>query len=127
MVIVQNRSIRKPTGGRLGLLYRSKRKYEIGRAPAMTHINPRFLKIVKTKGGKEKQKLFRTDKVNVFNAKEKKHQVISIKTVVDSPANRNFVRRNIMTLGTVVETPLGKARITSRPGQNGSLDAVLVS
>lgn len=109
------------------MLYRSKRKYEIGRSPAMTSVNSRFLKIVRTKGGNEKQKLFRIDKVNVFNPKEKKHQVISIKTVVDCPANRNFVRRNIMTLGSVVDTPLGKAKITSRPGQNGSLDAVLVS
>ena len=126
MVIVQNRGVRKPTGGRLNALYRSKRKYEIGRPPARTALGPRFLKIVRTKGGNEKQKLFRIDKLNIFDPNAKKHQVVPIKTVVDCPANRNFVRRNIMTQGSVVDTPLGKARITSRPGQNGSLDAVLV-
>ena len=46
--------------------------------------------------------------------------------VVDNPANRNFVKRNIMTKGTVVETDKGKVRITSRPGQEGSLNGVLV-
>ena len=92
----------------------------------MTAMGPRFLKIVRTKGANEKQKLFRIDKVNVLDPKSKKHQMVAIKTVVSCPANHNFVRRNIMTCGTVVDTPIGKARITSRPGQNGSLDAVLV-
>ena len=56
----------------------------------------------------------------------KKTVVADVKTVVDSPANRNFVRRSIMTKGAVIETSLGKARITSRPGQEGFLNAVLV-
>lgn len=92
----------------------------------MTGIGDRFLKVVRTKGGDRKQKLIRMDKVNVFDPKTKKHQLVAIKTVVDSPANRNFVRRNIMTRGSVIDTAAGKARITSRPGQNGSLEAVLI-
>ena len=47
--------------------------------------------------------------------------------VVENPANRHFVRRNIMTKGTVIETEKGKARITSRPGQDGTINAVLIS
>ena len=92
----------------------------------MTGIGDRFLKVVRTKGGDRKQKLIRMDKVNVFDPKTKKHQLVAIKTVVDSPANRNFVRRNIMTRGSVIDTAAGKDRITSRPGQNGSLEAVLI-
>lgn len=126
MVIVQKRSIRKSTGGRFHPLYRSKRKFETGRKPSMTGIGDRFLKVVRTKGGDRKQKLIRMDKVNVFDPKTKKHQLVAIKTVVDSPANRNFVRRNIMTRGSIIDTAAGKARITSRPGQNGSLEAVLI-
>ena len=51
MVIVQKRSTRKPTGGRFHVLFRSKRKYEIGRPASMTGIGERFLKVVRTKGG----------------------------------------------------------------------------
>ncbi|MEK6848627.1 MAG: 30S ribosomal protein S8e, partial [Nanoarchaeota archaeon] len=43
------------------------------------------------------------------------------------PANRHFIRRNIMTKGSVIDTELGKARITSRPGQDGVVNAVLIS
>ena len=31
-----------------------------------------------------------------------------------------------MTKGTIIETEKGKAKITSRPGQEGSINAVLV-
>lgn len=126
MVIVQKRSVRKPTGGRFQKLYRSKRKFEIGHRPALTGLGPRFLQTTRTKGGSQKQHLFRIDVVNVLDPKSKKHQKATIKTVVESPSNRNFVRRNIMTRGAIIDTTLGKARITSRPGQNGSMEAVLI-
>ena len=61
-----------------------------------------------------------------MNPKTKKSQKAELKTVVESPANRNFVRRNIITKGSVVETSLGKVKITSRPGQEGTLNGVLV-
>ena len=126
MVITQNRSLRKPTGGRYSALYRSKRKFEIGRAPAMTTIGDNCGKIARAKGGGEKQKLHKTLTANVFNPKSKKYAVSKIKTVVENPANRNFVRRNIITCGTVIDTDLGKAKVTSRPGQSGVVNAVLV-
>ncbi|MFH1107462.1 MAG: 30S ribosomal protein S8e [Candidatus Micrarchaeota archaeon] len=49
-----------------------------------------------------------------------------ITNVVLSPANRHFARENLVTKGTIVETELGKARITSRPSQHGVVNAVLV-
>ncbi|MBW3022802.1 30S ribosomal protein S8e, partial [Candidatus Woesearchaeota archaeon] len=49
-----------------------------------------------------------------------------IKTVADSPANKHYVRRNIITKGAIVETDKGKAKITSRPGQDGTVNAVLI-
>ncbi|MFH1511592.1 MAG: 30S ribosomal protein S8e, partial [Candidatus Woesearchaeota archaeon] len=33
---------------------------------------------------------------------------------------------NIITKGTIVDTDKGKVRITSRPGQDGTLNGVLV-
>jgi small subunit ribosomal protein S8e len=53
-------------------------------------------------------------------------KVAKIITVVQNQANPHFVRRNIMTKGAVVKTDIGLVRITSRPGQDGTLNGVLV-
>jgi len=50
-------------------------------------------------------------------------KVISVK---ESEANPHYVRRNIITLGAVVETKIGTAKVTSRPGQDGIVNAVLL-
>ncbi len=47
-------------------------------------------------------------------------------TVMTSPDNRHYARENILTRGCFVDTELGKARVTSRPGQDGLVNAVLV-
>ena len=59
----------------------------------------------------------------VVQGKTKK---VRIKNVAENPANRHFARENIITKGAIVETEAGKARITSRPGQNGVANAILV-
>jgi len=63
---------------------------------------------------------------NLTDQKTKKSSKVKITSVVDNPANRNFVRRNIITKGAVVETEKGRARVTSRPGQDGLVNAVLI-
>ena len=52
--------------------------------------------------------------------------ITDIVNVVENPANPHLVRRNIITKGCVVETKLGKAKVTSRPGQEGSVNGVLI-
>lgn len=47
--------------------------------------------------------------------------------VLESPANRHYQRMAIITKGTVVETEVGKVRITSRVGQHGVANGVLVT
>jgi small subunit ribosomal protein S8e len=49
-----------------------------------------------------------------------------IKTVKENPANPHYVRMNIITKGAVIETDAGLARVTSRPGQHGVVNAVLI-
>ena len=61
-----------------------------------------------------------------MDPKTKKSSKAKINTVVDNPANRNFIRANILTKGTVVDTDKGKARITNRPGQEGTVNGVLI-
>ena len=45
----------------------------------------------------------------------------------ENTSNPHYVTRNIMTRGAVVQTEIGLAKITSRPGQDGVINAVLVT
>ena len=54
------------------------------------------------------------------------YKKIAIKGVVESKANRNFARQNILTKGTVINTEMGKAIITNKPGRDGCINAKLV-
>lgn len=126
MVVIHARPRRKASGG----LYRStlsKRTHMRGRTPALPRVgtNPR-VKSVGTKGGGVKQRLLETATANLLNPKSGKHAKATIKLVTDNPANRNYVRRNILTKGTIIDTDKGKARITNRPGQDGFVNATLL-
>ena len=125
MAIWQGKSLRKPTGAR-AKTNRNKRNSEFGRDPAETKIGDRKVKKIRTKGGNEKIRLTNTQTINVVDPKTNKVQVTDILNVVDNTANTHFVRRNIITKGAVVETSLGKAKVTSRPGQHGIVNGVLV-
>ena len=46
--------------------------------------------------------------------------------MVKNPTNVDYDRRGVITKGTIIETPLGTARVTSRPGQDGIVNAILV-
>jgi small subunit ribosomal protein S8e len=125
MAIIQARSRRKATGGR----YKStltKRKHMTGGLPTLTRLADAKATVVKTKGGGAKIKLMGAKAANVLDPKSRKLAVLQIKNVVENPANRYYVRRNIITKGTIIETEHGRARVTSRPGQDGVVNAVLL-
>lgn len=126
MVIIQQRSKTKPSGGAKRAA-RGKRLYESGSLPALTKLASPKARVIRTRGGNSKQKLLSTNKVNLYNPQTKTYMQAAIKTITGNPANRHFVRRNIITKGCVVETDQGKARVTSRPGQSGMVNAVLIS
>ncbi|MBD3209583.1 30S ribosomal protein S8e [Candidatus Woesearchaeota archaeon] len=125
MVIVQKRSLRKPSGARYKVPP-TKRLHQRGSTPARTSIGGRRVVLKRVAGGRHKNRLLAGERVNVLDAAKKKHSVAKIKRVADNPANRHFVRRNIITKGAVVETDLGRVKITNRPGQEGSLQGILV-
>lgn len=124
MSISQKKSLRKITGGRFKRLV--KKLATMGGSPALTRIGERKLKCKRARGGETKTLLLAVSKVNLLDPKTRKSQITDISTVLENAANRNFVRRGILTKGAVVNTPLGKARIISRPGQVGTLNAVLI-
>jgi|TARA_Y100000310_G_scaffold91162_1_gene88458 small subunit ribosomal protein S8e len=126
MATSQLKSLRKPTGGRYKQKGRKKKQFELGRQPALTHIGKRRAKNVRTMGSHKKVRVLAAEVANLFDPKTKKYEKAKIKNVSDNPANRHFIRRNIMTKGSVIETEKGKAKITNRPGQDGAVNAVLI-
>ena len=126
MVLDQQRSNRKETGARYKRQH-AKKKHVMGREPTMTKIDAKPAKRkLRVRGGNEKNRLLRSNVANVFDPKKKKYVKAKIEAVLENPANRHYVRRNIMTKGTVIKTDKGNAKITSRPGQDGVINAVLV-
>ena len=49
-----------------------------------------------------------------------------IHSVIENQSNPNYVRRNILVKGAIIETDQGRARITSRPGKDGVINGVLL-
>ncbi len=125
MALTSHRSLRKATGGRYRS-YRKKRVYELSSKPVLTRLGEVKVRQTRGVGATIKSKLLSANTINVYDPKSKKYSKEMIKTIVENNANRHFVRRNIMTRGAVVDTAKGKVKITSRPGQVGALNGVLV-
>ena len=126
MAIWQGKSVRKLTGAR-AKSNRNKRKMEFGRDPAETKIGDRKIKKIRTKGGQIKIRLTNDQKINVVDPNNNKVQVADILSVVENQANTHFVRRNIITKGAVVDTSVGKVKVTSRPGQHGIINGIIIT
>ncbi|MEK6826007.1 MAG: 30S ribosomal protein S8e [Nanoarchaeota archaeon] len=124
MAISQLRSRRKPSGARYKKIVKKLRNK--GNLPTLTGIGKLRKTAAKTRGGHIKQRILKTDIANIYDPKLKKYFKSKIESVIDAPSNRNFVRRNIMTKGTIIKTEKGNAKITSRPGQEGTVNAILV-
>ena len=118
------RSKRKVSGGRYHK-FREKKKRELVGTPALTKLEETKSKKKRTLGGNRKNKLLSADIVNLVG-KDGKVVKVKIKNVVDNPADKHLARRNIITKGAIIETEKGKARVTSRPGQDGVINAVLI-
>ena len=125
MSLWQGESARKPSGGRL-ILARKKRRFEVAPEDAETKLGEHTQKLIRSRGKAQKVKLLATNTINVTDAKTGKTSKATIKTVTENPANIHYVRRNILTKGAVVDTDKGKVKVTSRPGQSGTLSGVLV-
>jgi small subunit ribosomal protein S8e len=117
------RSTRTRTGGRRRRSS-DRKKHQLGSEPTETTVGERRLKTVDARGGTEKVRAMQTDTATV--ATDDGTVAATIESVAENPANPNYARRNIVTKGAVIETSEGRARVTSRPGQDGQVNAVLV-
>lgn len=125
MSVWQGRSRRSITG-RILRSYRKKRKFEMGREFIPVHIGETRKKIIRTRGGNVKVRLLSTDTAYVVDKETGEVKKAKILSVVENPANPHYVRRNIITKGAIIETELGKVKVTSRPGQDGVVQGILI-
>ncbi len=119
----QKRSRKKTTGGILRP-HGQKRRHQRGRDYHPAELGENKVVKVKGRGGQKKKRLLSVNTANIQTGKKvKKAKILD---VLENPANIHFVRRNIVTKGAVVDTDLGKAKVTSRPGQSGVVNAKLI-
>jgi small subunit ribosomal protein S8e len=123
MPIHQGRSKRKATGAKLRS-FRKKKKYEIGREAIETKVGEEKKKKLRVRGGNFKIKLQAVRYANVTDrGVTKKVRVLGVE---ENPANLDLTRRQIITKGAIIQTDIGLAKVTSRPGQDGIINAVTV-
>jgi small subunit ribosomal protein S8e len=112
-----------------GGLYHASRKskhYENTGQARVVKLGVVKKKSMRTRGGHAKVVLLTADVANVFNPKTKKTSVAKITNVSATPSNRFLARQNVLQKSSVIETSVGKARITNRPSQEGMVQAVLI-
>ncbi len=83
-------------------------------------------KIVRCRGGNTKVKLLECNFANVSDPRSGITRRVRILSVLDNAANPFFKRRNIVTKGAIIETEIGNAIVTSKPGQDGVVNAKLL-
>ena len=127
------KSKRKKTGGIRKSKERSDKQlaWKGGFAAHTTVSKAEKKKVTKTRtlGGNEKRKVLEVAEVNLTIPKEKKNVKAKIVSVLENKANREFARRNVITKGALVKVLVNNkevtAKVSSRPGQDGTVNAVL--
>jgi len=120
---IENLGTSKVTGGRRHPL-RSRRKYEIDRFPNEALIGEQITITRKVRGKKVKTAIKTIDSVNL--AIDSKIKRVKIIKVLENATNNDYQRRGIISKGAILETEEGKCRVVSRPGQHGTVNAILV-
>ena len=99
----------------------------MGRFPVNTHVGHEEKRdIIKTFGGNIKIKIKVATKANVIDPVSRQAKPARIIRVIENPASRDLERRGIITKGAILQTELGLARVVSRPGQDGVINAILI-
>ena len=78
----------------------------------------------KVRGKNVKTAIKTIDSVNL--AIDSKIKRVKIIKVLKNSTNNDYRRRGIISKGAILETEEGKCRVVSRPGQHGTVNAILV-
>jgi len=120
---MSTRKGKKVSGGKY-VTRRKKKSYEIAGQKRIVKLGEEKRKTKKTMGGNKKTFLLKSKTINV--KVKGKMQKAEIKNVLETPSNRFLARQNILTKGTIIETNLGKVRISNRPTQEGMINGILI-
>lgn len=114
---------RKVSGGKYHA-NRKSRLYERKTQERHVVLGEMKKKNLRRRSGKQVAVLLRTNIANISNGK--KIEQAEIKNVIETPQNKFLARQNRLMKGSIIETTLGKARITNRPTREGMINAVLL-
>ena len=120
---IENLKSSKITGGRKRAS-RSRRKYEIDRFPNEALVGDQITITRKVRGKNNKTSVKTIDSVNL--AIDSKIKRVKIIKVLENATNNDYQRRGVISKGAILETEEGKCRVISRPGQHGTVNAILV-
>ena len=104
---------------------RKKKHYEKDTQEKIVTLGETKKRKIRIRGGHLKTILLNEKKANILI--KGKSQKAEIKNVLETPQNTFMARQNRLTKGAVIETSLGKARITNRPSQEGQINAILIN
>lgn len=122
---IENLGGRKLTGGRI-IPNRTRRKYEIDRYPNEPTVGDTKNVIRRVRGNNVKVAFKFAGYANVNDQDTKKTTRVKIIRVNKNPANKDYTRRGVVTKGSILETELGLAKVVSRPGQDGIVNAIII-
>ena len=120
---IENLGTSKITGGRRHPL-RTRRKYEMDRFPNEALMGDQITVTRKVRGKNVKTSIKTIDSVNL--AIDSKIKRVKIIRVLENATNNDYQRRGVISKGALLETEEGKCRVVSRPGQHGTVNAILV-
>lgn len=122
---IENLAGRKFTGGRK-VAMRGRRKFEIDRYPNEAIVGNKDIITRRVRGNNIKTAFKTTEFANVADQVFKKVTKSKILRVTKNSANKDYERRGVISKGALLETEAGTARVVSRPGQDGAVNAILV-
>lgn len=122
---IENLAGRKFTGGRK-VAMRGRRKFEIDRYPNEAIVGNKDIITRRVRGNNIKIAFKTTEFANVADQVSKKVTKSKILRVTKNSANKDYERRGVISKGALLETEAGTARVVSRPGQDGTVNAILV-
>jgi len=122
---IENLVKRKASGGRRRML-RGRRKHESDRYPIEPVMGKGQVVVRSVRGYNLKFAAKTVEFANVVDPASRKISKAKITKVTKNPSNKDYERRGVITKGAIIETEAGTARVLSRPGQDGIINAVLV-
>jgi small subunit ribosomal protein S8e len=122
---VENLRKRKLSGGKRRP-NRTRRAFEADDYAFETKMGATVRSPKRTRGGTLSFGLRAINEANVFDPTSGKTAKTRITRVTANKANREYERRGVITRGARIDTELGSATVTSRPSDDGVVNAVLV-